>query len=220
MAYTNAVASLGWRLVAGIAVALASLLAVAALGWTLLTTVRRCARDLERHFTAILHGDMAADIKRPAAREFHHVTAMLRAMRAHLAFASWERAEFERKSALVRRETVERMAHTIEQEAGAVVEMVADRTGAMARDANAMAASAGRVSANAEHVAGAADQAMKNAQIVAAASEELAAAIHEVAAQVDHASTVARGAAAKGADAQATIGSLSRRRSGLVRWCG
>jgi methyl-accepting chemotaxis protein len=50
---------------------------------------------------------------------------------------------------------------------------------------------------------------MKNAQIVAAASEELAAAIHEVAAQVDHASTVARGAAAKGADAQATIGSLS-----------
>ena len=134
---------------------------------------------------------------------------MLRAMRAHLAFASWERAEFERKSALVRRETVERMAHTIEQEAGAVVEMVSDRTGGMARDANAMAASAGRVSANAEHVAGAADQAMKNAQIVAAASEELAAAIHEVSSQVEHASTVARGAAAKGADAQATIGSLS-----------
>ena len=50
---------------------------------------------------------------------------------------------------------------------------------------------------------------MKNAQIVAAASEELAAAIHEVAAQVDHASTVARGAAAKGADAQDTIRSLS-----------
>ena len=132
VAYTNAVASLRWRLVAGIAVALASLLAVAALGWTLLTTVRRCARDLERHFTAIMHGDMTADIARPAAREFHHVTAMLRAMRAHLAFASWERAEFERKSALIRRETVERMAHTIEQEAGAAVEMVADRTGAMA----------------------------------------------------------------------------------------
>ena len=51
---------------------------------------------------------------------------------------------------------------------------------------------------------------MQNAQIVAAASEELAAAIHEVAAQVDHASTVARAAAAKGADAQATIGSLSQ----------
>ncbi len=210
VAYTNAVAALSWRLVAGIAVALVSLLAVAALGWTLLSTVRRCARDLELHFTAIVHGDMTADIGRPPAREFNHVTAMLRAMRAHLAFASWERTEFERKSGLIRRETVERMAHTIEQEAGAVVEMVANRTGAMASDANAMAASAGRVSANAEHVAGAADQAMKNAQIVAAASEELAAAIHEVAAQVEHASTVARGAAAKGADAQATIGSLSQ----------
>jgi PAS domain S-box-containing protein len=209
-AYTHAVTELGRHLIAGIAVALAGMIAVVVLGWTLLIAVRRCAHELETHFTAIVRGDTTAEIARPAAREFHHVTAMLRAMRAHLAYASWERAEFERKAGAARIETVNRMAHTIEQEAGAAVEMVADRTGAMARDANAMAASAGRVSVNAQHVAGAADQAMKNAQIVAAASEELAAAIHEVSSQVDHASTVSRGAAAKGADAQQTIRSLSQ----------
>jgi PAS domain S-box-containing protein len=162
-AYTHAVAELGRHLIAGIAIALASMIAVMALGWTLLVAVRRCAHELETHFTAIVRGDTTAEIARPAAREFHHVTAMLRAMRAHLAYASWERAEFERRAGAARIETVNRMAHTIEQEAGAAVEMVADRTGAMARDANAMAASAERVSANAQHVAGAADQAMKNA---------------------------------------------------------
>jgi PAS domain S-box-containing protein len=209
VAYVDAVAHLRTNLIAGIAVALAGLAGVVALGWTLLVAVRRCAHELETHFTAVIRGDLTAEIARPAAREFHHVTAMLRAMRAHLAFASWERAEFERKASVVRRETVERMAQTIEGETGTAVERVADDTGAMARDADAMAASAERVSANAEHVAEAADQAMKNVQIVAAASEELAAAIREVSAQVDHASTVARDGAAKGADAQHTIRSLS-----------
>lgn len=209
-AYTDANAQLRWHLIIGIAVGLAGLLAVAGLGWKLLVAVRGCASELERHFTAIIRGDMTADIAQPTAREFHQVTAMLRAMRAHLAFASWERAEFERKAAIIRRETVDRMAHTIEQEAGAAVEQVAEHTGAMARDANAMAASADRVSANAQHVAGAADQAMKNAQVVASASEELAAAIREVSAQVEHASAVAGGAAAKGTHAQETIRSLSQ----------
>jgi PAS domain S-box-containing protein len=207
--YVRAVAALRWRLVAGIGATLLGLAAVVALGWTLLLAVRRCARELETHFNAIVRGNLSAEIARPAAREFRHVTAMLRAMRAHLAFAAWERSEFEHKAAVIRRETVERMAQTIEHEAGTAVEQVAEDTGAMARDASAMAASAERVSANAQHVADAADQAMKNAQIVASASEELAAAIREVSSQVEHASTVARGAASKGAEAQETIRSLS-----------
>jgi methyl-accepting chemotaxis protein/aerotaxis receptor len=208
-AYVRSAANLRWRVIAGSIGTFAVMLAVVALGWTLLVAIRRCASELERHFTAIIQGEMNTEIERPKAREFAHVTAMLRAMRAHLAFASWQRAEFERKSDVVRRETVERMAQTIEQETGAAVELVADRTGAMARDATAMATSAERVSANAQHVSEAADQAMKNAQVVAAASEELAAAIHEVSEQVEHASTVASGAAVKGAEAQGTIRSLS-----------
>ncbi len=208
-AYTEAAASLHRRLVVGAVAASGGLILVLALGWALLGTVRRCVQAVETHFTAIVQGDFEAAIATPAVREFRSMTAMLRAMRAHLAFGVWERAEFERRSATIRRETVERMALTIEQEAGSAVERVADRTGAMARDADEMAGSAERVSVNAECVSGAADQAMRNAQIVASASEELAASIREVSSQVEHASTVSRTAAGKGADARETIRSLS-----------
>jgi aerotaxis receptor len=208
-AYMGAVKELDWRLAIGVVLSLAGIVAVSVLAKTLLSAVRGCARQLETQFTAIIQGNLTAEIARPAAREFLHVTAMLRAMRAHLAFAAWERSEFERRASVIRRETVDRMAHTIEREAGAAVEQVATDTGAMARDADAMAGSADRVSSNAQHVAGAADQAMKNAQVVASASEQLAAAIQEVSSQVERASNVSRGAAAKGADAQSTIRSLS-----------
>ncbi len=209
-AYIGSVASLHRRLLIGGVTAGGGLLLVLALGWTLLGLVRRCVQEVEGHFKAIIGGDFEAPIATPAAREFRHMTAMLRAMRAHLAFAGWERTEFGRKAATIRRDTVDRMAVTIEQEAGSAVERVADRTGAMARDADAMAGSAERVSTNAEHVAGAADQAMRNAQVVASASEELAASIREVSSQVEHASTVSRTAADKGADARETIRSLSQ----------
>ncbi len=209
-AYMHAVKELDWRLATGIALALAGLISVAILARTLFSAVRRCTHQLETHFAAIINGNLTAEISRPTAREFNRVTAMLRAMRAHLAFAAWERSEFERRASVVRRETVDRMAQTIEQEAGTAVEQVAADTGMMAREADAMAGSAERVSANAQHVAGAADQAMKNAQVVASASEELAAAIQEVSSQVERASSVSRGAATKGADAQNTIRSLSQ----------
>ena len=208
-AYTGSVASLRRRLLIGAAAACCGLVLVLVLGWALLGTVRRCVQEVETHFKAIIRADFDTAIPTPAVDEFRSMTAMLRAMRAHLAFSGWERAEFERKAATIRRDTVDKMALTIEHETGSAVERVADRTDAMARDADEMAGSAERVSANAERVAGAADQAMRNAQVVASASEELAASIREVSAQVDHASAVSRTAAMKGADARETIRSLS-----------
>jgi PAS domain S-box-containing protein len=208
-AYTVATASLRWRLLAGTITALAGLAAVLVFGWASFSSVRGCVRELEAHLTEITRGDLAADIAKPAAREFNRATAMLRAMRAHLAFAGWESKEFERRSGIIRRETVEKMARTIEQEAGAAVNLVAERTEVMARDADIMADCAERVSTNSHHVAEAADHAMKNAQVVASASEQLAASIREISAQVDHASAVARTAAGKGSEARDTIRSLS-----------
>jgi methyl-accepting chemotaxis protein/aerotaxis receptor len=207
--YTGAVANLRWRLIIGTIIACGGVIAVLALGWALLATLRRCVQAFEAHFAAIDRGDFTADIATPPAREFRRMASMLRAMRAHLVFKGWESAELERKAGRTRRETVDRMAATIEQEAGSAVERVANRTSAMARDADAMAASAERVSDSAEHVATAADQALRNAQIVASASEQLAASIRTVSAQVEHASEVSHDGAAKGAAARATIRSLS-----------
>jgi methyl-accepting chemotaxis protein/aerotaxis receptor len=197
------------RLLAGGAVGLGGTALVVALGWLLLGTIRHCVRDFDRHFHAIISGDLSSEIDAPPAREFEHMASMLRATRAHLAFKLWETAEFERKAMEIRREAVNRMATAIEQEAGAMVERVAQRTGTMAENADAMAGSAERVSSNAAHVAGAADQALKNAQIVAAASEQLAASIREVSSQVEHASSVSRDASTQGSNARETIRSLS-----------
>ncbi len=208
-AYVGSVANLNRRLIVGSAAAGAGFILVALVGWSLLSMGAREVRQLEEHFNAIIRREFDAEIATPAARELRGLTAMLRAMRAHLAFGGWESAENQRKAATIRRETVNNMAVTIEQEAGAAVERVAERTGAMAAEADAMANSAERVSVIAEHVAGAADQAMRNAQVVASASEQLAASIREVSTQVEHASQVSRGAATTGTNARDTIRSLS-----------
>ena len=163
-AYTAARANLRWRLIVGALITCVGLLPVIVLGWALLGTLQRRVRAFEVQFKAIIKGDVVTDIATPSVREFRGMTSMLRAMRAHLAFGRWSSAEFEHKANVIRREAVDKMAVTIEQEAGAAVERVAERTGAMARDADAMAGSAERVSANAERVSGAADQAMRNAQ--------------------------------------------------------
>lgn len=201
---------LGFGDMAGLACGALGIAGVLLFSRVLLRTVRGSAHELEEHFRAIVGGSMAADIHRPSAREFYQTVSMLRAMRAHLAYARWERADTERKAAAIRTATVSQMARTIEAEAGAAVQRVAEDTGAMSRDAEAMAESAERMSSNAQQVAQAADQAMKNAQLVAAASEQLAAAIHEVSSQVEHANNVARHAAGRGEEARQTIGSLSQ----------
>jgi aerotaxis receptor len=208
-AYTDSVASLRRRLIIGTLAAFAGFILVLLVVWTVLATIRRGVEQLEAHFKSIISGDFEAQIATPPARELRDATAMLRAMRAHLAFGRWESAAFERKAVSIRRDTVDRMAAKIEQEVGAAVTRVADRTSAMAHDADAMAESAERVGVNAEHVAGAADQAMQNAQVVASASEQLAASIREVSAQVEHASLVSRNAATTGASARDTLRSLS-----------
>ena len=208
-AYLDAGAGFRTRLLLGALVGCAGLAMILALGWALMRTIRRCLHEFEGHFEQIAHGNLTGAIASPAAREFRGMASMLRAMRAQLAFKQWESTEYARKATTIRRETVAHVAATIEQEAGAAVESVAEQTSAMARDASAMAEAAQRVSADAEHVADAAGQAMTNAQVVAAAGEQLAASIRQVSEQVRHASTVSRAAAGKGVNARETIRSLS-----------
>ncbi len=207
-AYQAAVGDLRFRLWLGIALCGGGLIGVSAAGWALYRGIKRPLLSLEGHLRAITRQELGHRIATPRVREFRGVVAMLRAMRAHLAFAEWQRLEFERKADTIRRETVEGMARTIETEAGGAVERVGQRAHAMVDEAAEMSAAADRTNENAERTALAVDQALKNAQIVAAASEELAASIRDVAAQVDHASAVAREASGKGADARDTIQSL------------
>jgi aerotaxis receptor len=208
-AYETAVVDLRRRLIAGIGFGCAGLLAVLGAGWALYRNVRRPIHGLERHLREIAHGELKAEVATSEVNEFRGAFAMIRALRAQLTFTEWRRNEFERRANMIRHETVEGMARTIEIETGGAVERFGNRARAMHADAGDMAAAADRVNAHAEETAIAVDQALKNARIAAAASEQLTVSIHEVSSRVEHASTVARAASDKGADARETIRSLA-----------
>jgi aerotaxis receptor len=207
--YQASVASLRWRLIIGAVLGFIGLLAMLTAGWALYRGIKRPLKTLENHLRAITRRELDREIATPDVREFRGVTAMLRAMRAHLAFSEWQRREFEGKSDAIRRETVKGMAQTIETETGGAVERVAERARDMLNEASEMSASVERVNSNTRRTATAADQALRNVQMVATASEELASSIRDVSAHVEHASGVARDASGKGAEAREAINSLA-----------
>jgi methyl-accepting chemotaxis protein/aerotaxis receptor len=196
-------------LAAGLTV-LAMLVALAG-GWLVLRAMRQPLRQLEGQMNDVAVGDIDQRLPPPTQREFEHAFAMLRALRARLAFNEHERRDFERRTALERRDAVQEMAANIESAATSAIATIVGRTGHMARDAEDMASSAGRVGGNAQAVAEAANQTQVNIEAVAAATEELAASIREISAQVSHASGVSRRAAEEGSRAQGTIRDLSEK---------
>ena len=188
--------------------ALAMLGAIAA-GLLLRRSVQRPLRALEGHMQEIAGGQLHSSMPAPAAREFHHSFAMLRSLRARLAFNQHERAENERQAAEERRAAVLDMASNIERATTAAIDGIVGRTNDMAAAAGGMAESAGRVGENASAVAAAAEQSQGNIEAVAAATEQLAASIREISGQVTHASQVSARAAEEGNQAQGAIRGLS-----------
>ncbi|WP_448190434.1 methyl-accepting chemotaxis protein [Azospirillum sp. sgz301742] len=191
-------------LTAGGALALAGGLAA-----LVLATVRSPLRRFEDHLDAVARGELMHEVETEATPEFRRLGALLRTMKATIAYSIQERAERERQAAEDRRRALMDMANTVEKEAGAAVEQVAVRTKTMAQGADVMAGTADRVSNNSQGVAAAAEEALANAQAVAAATEELAASIREITSQVAHAGSVTKTAVDDSRQSEQTIVSLS-----------
>ena len=100
--YQQATANLHWRLIAGLLSTAAGLCAMFASFRALHIGVARPIKSLESHLRAVTRGDVTREIQSPSVNEFRGAFAMLRAMRAHLAFAEWQRRELERRSDAVR----------------------------------------------------------------------------------------------------------------------
>lgn len=179
----------------------------------LMFTARRGLRvalaQTETCFEQVSRREFDAPIPTPKAREMFRLTAMLRAMRAHLAFVEQARKDAEMKEAAVRKQTVATMADTVELEARAAVDKIATRTTAMAGEASGMAALASRLSNGAGDMAGAAGEARDGVHALAAASEELAASIREITDQTLRAGEITRRAVEGGDKAGATIRTLA-----------
>jgi len=207
--YASAMQSFRTRvLVVCVAVAAGAVLA-GWLAWQVLVSVRRPLQRMQQHFDAVARDDVAHQIELPATREFWEVTRLLRAMRARLAYVQREQQEQVRLADAARRAALQAMASTVETESAAAMARVAERTDAMAREADDMAAAAERVGAHAGEVSQAAGRTLATAQSVGAATEELTASIHEISAQVAHASDSSRLAVASTESVQERIRSLS-----------
>jgi aerotaxis receptor len=208
--FQEANADFRFHLLLAICAGLVAAMATAISGYYLLSAIRSPLRRFEDHFDAIARNDYGHVIEAPQTAEFRHLTSLLRAIKAILAYSAQERDERERSAREERASALEEMATTVEREAGEAVQKVAGRTETMAGDAEGMAASAQRVSGAAQGVAAAAEQALVNAQTVASATEELAASIREIAGQVAHAGEVTRSAVGDSSEAQHTINLLSQ----------
>jgi PAS domain S-box-containing protein len=128
-----------------LATALAGVLVTGWLCAVALSPLRRPLREVERHLAGLARGDYQTRIAAVAAPEFRTVVGMLRALRARLAYAAQEREEIDRRAALERAAAVREMAETVERETRTAVQAVAQRTGAMAGQAQEVAGAAGRL---------------------------------------------------------------------------
>lgn len=207
--YENAKRAFVWRTWTVVAVALGIGTLAILFGWLLMQAIRRPLQQLAGHFERIAAGDLQSDIAPPPAREFWDVISLLRAMRARLAFMSYERSENDQRLKEERQAAIAEMADTVEREARAAMDAVATRTGTMAQEAEGMADIAARVGTHAEGVASAAGTALVNVQAVGAATEELTASIREISSQVSQAAAVSRRAVEGGELARERLSLLS-----------
>jgi methyl-accepting chemotaxis protein len=165
--------------------------------------------QLEAELVRISHGELQGRIPTPPAREFRRLVALLRALRARLAYAEQERAELDRRAGEERGAAVREMAERVEAEARTAMDSVAKRATEMAVQAEEVADAADRLGHNAAAAAEASGRALENTQAVAAATEELSASIREIATRTASASDVVGRAVEGGRTAEATIASLA-----------
>jgi methyl-accepting chemotaxis protein len=102
-----------------------------------------------------------------------------------------------------------KMADTIESETRGAMELIAQRTGAMAVAAKGMAASATRTGESADDAARSSSQALATAQAVAGAAEELSSSIREISGQVSQSTSVVGRAVQAGNETRKAIEALN-----------
>jgi methyl-accepting chemotaxis protein len=102
-----------------------------------------------------------------------------------------------------------KMADTIESETRSAMELIAQRSGAMAVAAKGMAASATRTGESADNAARSSSQALATAQAVAGAAEELSSSIREISSQVSQSTSVVGRAVQAGNETRKAIEALN-----------
>ena len=191
-------------------VGLLSLVLAAAIcaAWFLLRTIRRPLVALEGQFDSIAIGDVDSRIPTPAAVEFAHLTAQLRALRARLIYGQQEKQEHDAKQKEASRQLLLDTCDTIEADLQSTAVDVERASEHVVGNVAELRTAIDLVRESTVTVSSASQQASENASSVAAATEQLSAAGAEIARQASRSSLIAReavGGAEKAATAVATM---------------
>nr|WP_295826842.1 methyl-accepting chemotaxis protein [uncultured Azospirillum sp.] len=190
-----------------VAMLLCALLAVL-FGWTILRTVRRPLRVLERTFERIARGALTDPMPAVGVPEFRRVASELNAMKAKLAYGIHEKHETELRQKALTRQALLETCKSIEGDLDSTwmgVELASRRAGDGIQH---LMQALGVVRENTVVVSAASEQASANAQSVAAATEELNSAGHEIARQAARSSEVARRAVDSARGSATAIGQM------------
>jgi methyl-accepting chemotaxis protein len=120
-----------------------------------------------------------------------------------------QQAVAEEEAAHARRQAVLDMAEKIERETSTAIGNIETNTRQVGGAAENMSQFANLVSEDSRLVAVASEQTLANTQMVAAAADELSGSIHQIMLEVERASTLTKTAVSHGAQAEATIRSLT-----------
>ncbi len=197
------------RRVVQIAVAvLAGCLLAVLSGLSILRTVRRPLRVMERTFERIALGAFTDPMAPIAVPEFRRVAAELNALKAKIAYNIHEKHETEQRQKALTRQALLETCKSIEGDLDATwigVELASNRAGDGIRH---LMEALGVVRENTMVVSAASEQASANAQSVAAATEQLNSSGREIARQAARSSEVARRAVDNARGSASAIGRM------------
>jgi aerotaxis receptor len=201
-----------YTVVVGFAVGLltAALLLGAMMG---IQTIRAIARPLGRLNDAMLNITQAKLDSRILVERDDEIGVALRNLQTVQAIVRFDREELkanEKRSAVLRKAGMNKLADAFEGAVGEIVEMVSSAATELEASAKTLTATAERSQELAIAVATASEEAATNVGSVAAASEELTSSVNEISRQVQESSRVANEAVGQAQKTNDRVGELSR----------
>ncbi|CDK98591.1 Methyl-accepting chemotaxis protein [Magnetospirillum gryphiswaldense MSR-1 v2] len=192
----------------GVAIMIVGLILAIALARHLLRGTTAPLARMEASFSAISRGELASTIPAEPIPDFQRPNAMLRAMRAKLAYSELENREIARRGEEHLKSEMLHLTETLEGEVQETVGDISIQARRLSEGAVELSTVAGQLRQMAGHVTEAVQTTSGNVQTVAGATEELEASSREISSQVVSSSQLAE-------SARVNVDEASRRVAGL-----
>jgi len=207
--YEEAQADYSEHLMAGIGLLVAGAVVAIVLVRHLMRGVSSPLARMEASFGAIARGDLAYAIPAEPIPDFHRTNAMLRAMRAKLAYGVLETKEVTRRGEEMLRHEMLNLTETLEHEVQETVGDISIQARRLSEGAVELSNVSTQLRQMAEHVTEAVQITSGNVQTVAGATEQLEASSREILSQVGNSSQLAENARVNVDEASHRVAGLS-----------